>query len=88
VGFLIMAFLEASKLDLPTGGVSQLAWVIIGCLVTAIVSICAFARHWTNRLYNDLKECTQKRLEQEEEVLGLLKVLRLQMEQSRGGKIR
>lgn len=79
---------EVLKVEPPSGGVSPLSWAIIGALAAALVAVCAFAKHWVDRLYDDLKECNSKRLDQEEEVLGLLKVLRLQMEGSRGGKQR
>ena len=72
----------------PAGGVSPLAWVIIGALVVALLAVCSFSKYWTSMLYKDLKECNEKRLDSEEDVLGVLKVLRLQMEQSKGGKQR
>jgi len=72
----------------PDGGVSPLAWAIIGALVTALVAVSLFAKYWTDRLYSDLKECNEKKAASEEDVLGVLKVLRLQMEQSKGGKQR
>lgn len=77
-----------AAVDPPSGGVSPLAWVIIGALATALVAVCLFAKGWVDRLYGDLKACQAARADQEEEVLGMLKVLRLQMERSRGGKER
>ena len=74
--------------DPPSGGVSPLSWAIIGALVTALVAISLFSKYWTDRIYSDLKECNAKRAASEEDVLGVLKVLRLQMEQSKGGKQR
>jgi hypothetical protein len=74
--------------DPPSGGVSPLAWVIIGALVVALLGICSFSKYWTDRLYKDLKECNEKKAASEEDVLGVLKVLRIQMEQSKGGKQR
>lgn len=76
----------------PDGGVSPLSWAIIAALATVIAS--AVPALWIrgnkmqDRMYADLKTCNEKKTEQEEEVLGLLKVLRLQMEQSRGGRPR
>jgi hypothetical protein len=72
----------------PAGGVSPLAWVIIGALVVALLGVCSFGKYWTDRMYKDLKECNEKRLDSEEDILGVLKVLRISMEQSRGGKAR
>lgn len=86
---LLLSFVGmASRVDPPSGGVSPLAWVIIGALVTALLAVIGFAKYWIDKLYADLKECNEKRANSEEEVLGLLKVLRLQMEQSKGGRPR
>lgn len=80
----------AAVIDPPSGGVSPLAWAIIGAL--ALVISVAIPALWNrgnkiqDRMYEDLKACNEKRAEQEEEILGLLKVLRLQMEQSKGGR--
>lgn len=82
--FLVVLAADAA----PEGGVSPLAWVIIGALVTALVAVSLFSKYWTDRLYSDLKECNEKKAASEEDVLGVLKVLRLQMEQSKGGKQR
>ncbi len=74
----------------PSGGISPLAWIIISSLAAAIGAVVPAL--WVrgnkiqDRMYEDLKECNQKRAEAEEELLGLLKVLRLQMEASKGGK--
>ena len=74
----------------PTGGVSPLSWAIIGALAAVIASVVPAlwirGNKIQDRMYSDLKECNEKKTEQEEEVLGLLKVLRLQMEQSKGGR--
>lgn len=76
----------------PDGGISPLAWTIIGALVIVISGVVPAlwrrGNKMQDRMYADLKECNEKRLEQEEEVLGLLKVLRIQMEESKGGKKR
>lgn len=76
--------------DPPGGGVSPLAWTIIGALVVVITI--AIPAIWNrgnkihDQLYADLKDCNEKRLKSEEDMLGMLKVVRIQMEQSRGGK--
>lgn len=83
---------EVSRLDPPSGGVSPLAWVIIGALATVIAGVVPAlwlrGNKLNDRMYADLKECNEKRLDQEEEVLGILKVLRVQMEDSKGGRKR
>lgn len=74
----------------PVGGVSPLAWVIIVAL--AVVIMGAVPTLWyrgnkiQDQMYEDLKACNEKRLQSEEDQLGLLKVLRVQMEHSKGGK--
>lgn len=87
---LFFVALDAVSANPPEGGVSPLAWVIIGTLATVVASVVPAlwlrGNKMQDRMYADLKDCNEKRAEQEEEVLGLLKVLRLQMEQSRGGK--
>ncbi len=90
---------EAVKSDPPSGGISALAWVIIGALTAVCASVIPALWHRGNKerdraermrekMYEDLKECNQKRADSEEEVLGLMKLLRLMMEQpkSKGGK--
>jgi hypothetical protein len=76
--------------DPPVGGVSPLAWVIIatlaGVCATAIPALWVRGNKIQDRMYEDLKVCNEKRAKTEEDVLGLMKVLRLQMEASRGGK--
>ncbi len=78
--------------DPPDGGVSPLAWVIIGALSTVIMAVVPAlwlrGNKLNDRMYADLKECNEKRLDQEEEILGVLKVLRLQMEGSKGDRKR
>ena len=74
----------------PSGGISPLAWVIIlalaGVIAAAIPALWVRGNKMQDKMYEDLKECNQKRAEAEEDLLGLLKVLRLQMEASKGGK--
>lgn len=86
------ALIGVTQVDPPSGGVSGLAWVIIlalcGVIAAVIPTLWVRGNKIQDRMYGDLKACNEKKTEQEEEVLGLLKVLRLQMEQSRGGKLR
>jgi hypothetical protein len=79
-----------AKVDPPSGGISPLAWVIISVLAgvcsTVIPVLWYRGIKIQDKLYDDLKACNEKRAQSEEDLLGLLKVLRLQMEQSRGGR--
>lgn len=83
-----MAMLAAG--DPPSGGISPLAWIIILALVGVIAAV--IPALWLrgnkiqDRMYEDLKICNEKRAKTEDDVLGLMKVLRLQMEASKGGK--
>ncbi len=76
----------------PAGGISALAWVII--VVMAGIGAAVIPALWyrgnkiQDQMYEDLKKCNEKRAQSEEDQLGLLKVLRLQMETSKGGKKR
>ncbi len=76
--------------DPPVGGISPLAWAIIlalaGVCATVIPALWVRGNKIQDRMYEDLKACNQKRAQSEEDMLGLMKVLRLQMEASRGGK--
>jgi len=87
--FLVAAIAASAP---PDGGVSPLAWVIISALAAVVAGVVPAlwirGNKMQDRMYADLKACNEKKTEQEEEVLGLLKVLRLQMEQSRGGRSR
>lgn len=83
--FLSMAFAVA-PVDPPAGGVSPLAWVLVTALATALVTVCTVALKRIDRMYDDLKACNAARADSEEDTLGLLKVLRTQMERSRGGR--
>jgi hypothetical protein len=79
-----------SPIDAPIGGISPLAWIIVSALVgvitVAVPALWYRGNKIQDKMYEDLKECNEKRARSEEDQLGLLKVLRLQMEQSRGGK--
>jgi hypothetical protein len=83
-------FLSLARVDPPAGGISPLAWSIIAVLAGAIAAVVPALWHRGNkiqdRMYEDLKACNEKRAQSEEDLLGLLKVLRIQMEASRGGK--
>jgi hypothetical protein len=84
---LSVSFAMAAVLaDPPAGGVSPLAWTIIVTLGTVLVTVTGAL--WRDRVktYDDLKACNREKVELEEEILGLLKVLRIQMEQSKGGR--
>ena len=76
--------------DPPAGGISPLAWVIILALVgvcgTVIPALWIRGNKLQDKMYEDLKLCNEKRAKTEEDILGLMKVLRMQMEVSRGGK--
>lgn len=76
----------------PAGDLSPLAWVIIVALVAVITIVIPALWYRGNkqydRVYGDLKACNDGRAAQEEEILGVLKVLRLGMERSKGGKPR
>lgn len=90
--------LMGMAVDPPTGGISPLAWAIIGAL--ALVCTTVIPALWVrgnsiqdrmqkrmdevqDKMYGDLKTCNEKKLELEDEVLDLMKLLRMQMEQSK-----
>ena len=87
---LSLSCMMAAAGDPPAGGISPLAWVIILALVAVIAGV--IPALWIrgnkiqDKMYEDLKVCNEKRAKTEDDVLGLMKVLRLQMEASRGGK--
>jgi hypothetical protein len=72
--------------DPPSGGVSNLAWVLVTSLVTALLAVCTVGLRWISKMYDDLKACNAARADADDDTLGLLKVLRTQMEKSRGGR--
>jgi uncharacterized protein YdgA (DUF945 family) len=80
---------EAMRVEPPAGGLSALAWVIIVALAGVCAAVVPALWYRGNKLqdkmYEDLKICNDKRAKTEEDVLGLMKVLRVQMEKSRGG---
>ncbi len=65
---------SAFQVEVPTGGVSPLAWAIIGALALAIAAVVPAL--WSrgnkiqDRMYEDLKTCNEKRAKTEEDVLG------------------
>lgn len=83
---MMVALLDAP----PSGGISPLAWAIIGSLATVCATVIPALWHRGNKIqdqmYEDLKTCNEKCAQSEEDQLGLLKVLRLQMEASKEGK--
>ena len=85
-----MSLMDVVNVDPPAGGLSALAWVIIlalcGVIAVAIPALWKRGNKIQDRMYEDLKACNEKRAQQEEEILGLLKVLRLSMEPQKGGK--
>lgn len=85
----LMAAVAAAG-DPPTGGISPLAWIIIvvlaGALGAVVPALWIRGNRIQDRMYEDLKICNEKRAKSEDDILGLMKVLRLQMEASRGGK--
>ncbi len=85
---LLLSVFNVKDIAPPTGSVSPLAWVIIGALSTALVSVCVFSKFWVNRLYEDLKECRARKVQEDDETVGLLKVLSSQLERSKihGGR--
>lgn len=85
---LLLAALSATNVDPPAGTFSQASWAIIVVLGATLMAVSGFAVKWLTKMYDDLKACNAARAAQEEDILGLLKVLRLQMEQSRGGRPR
>lgn len=90
VGFLTLAYSVTP--DPPAGGISPLSWIIIltlcGVIAAAIPALWIRGNKIQDKMYADLKECNEKRVKSEEDMLGLMKVLRLQMEHSKGGKPR
>lgn len=85
--FLAVCMLYAETTP-PSGGLSSLAWTLIVTLATALVTVTGALWKDRKQTYDDLKACNAKYAEQEEEILGLLKVLRVQMEKSKGGRPR
>lgn len=85
---LVISVLAATDVSPPSGGLSPLAWFLIVVLAGALATSCGVGLGWARKIYDDLKECNAARAAQEEDILGLLRVLRTQMEQSRGGRPR
>ena len=100
--FLSCVLFETVRVDPPTGGISPLAWTIIGALSLVCLTVIPALWHRGNKerdkaeeirekMYEDLKECNQKRADSEEEILGLMKLMSLMMEKSKpplkGGKL-
>lgn len=97
LSFLMLA---ADAADVPGGGLSPLAWAIIVALAGTLAAVAPAlwlrgnkmqdrAEQIRGQMYEDLKECNRKRNESEEEILDLMKLLRLMMDRPRppkGGK--
>ncbi len=87
---LSVSVVGAAAGDPPPGVISPIAWAIIltlvGVCATVIPALWVRGNKIQDRMYEDLKMCNEKRKQTEEDILGLMKVLRLQMESSRGGK--
>lgn len=83
LSFVVMAVAG----DPPAGGISPLAWAIIlalcGVIATVVPALWIRGNRIQDRMYADLKACNEKRNQSEEDQLGLLKVLRIQMEESK-----
>lgn len=83
---------DVSPVDPPAGFLSPVAWVIIltlcGVMAAVIPALWYRGNKIHDKMYDDLKACNEARAQSEEDVLGLMKVLRVNMEQSKGGKPR
>ena len=80
--------LAVAAVDPPSGGLSPLAWTIIIALSTVITVAIPALWAMNRQMYKDLKDCNDKCSKQDDDILGLLKVMRVSMEQSKGGKPR
>lgn len=78
MGVVVMAAVVS---DPPAGGISPLAWTII-CVLSGVVVVLARA---LAVVYKDLKAANERVNARDEEALGLFKVMRGQMERSKGG---
>lgn len=72
--------------DPPGGGLSPLAWTLISVLAGTLTTVTTVLWKDRSKVYDDLKACNATRAAAEEELLALLKVLRIQLESSKGGK--
>jgi hypothetical protein len=86
--FLSFMTFEVARIDPPNGGISPLAWTIIIALATVISATVPALWKMNRVMYRDLRQCNERSNKQEDEILGLLKVVRVQMEVSKGGKSR
>jgi hypothetical protein len=88
----VFLFLDAARVEPPAGGISPLAWVIVialaGVIAAAVPALWYRGNKIQDEMYKDLKACNEKNAQSEEDILGLMKVVRIQMEQSKGGKPR
>lgn len=81
-----LSLMMLARVDPPSGAISPLAWTIILCLATALGGAIPALWKQNRQMYRDLKDCNERSNQKEDEVLGLLKVVRVQMEVSKGGK--
>lgn len=82
MGMVLMLGVVVAKADPPAGGLSPLAWTIILALVAAL----GVVSRALAVVYKDLKEANKLVNQRDEEALGLFKVMRGQMERSKGGQ--
>jgi len=85
---LLSAVTEAARVDPPSGGLSPLAWTIIVALAAVIMGAIPALWKMNRQMYRDLKDCNERSNQKEDDLLGLLKVVRVSMESSKGGKPR
>jgi hypothetical protein len=85
---LILSCLNQVPEAPPAGALSPLAWIIIVAIASVVTTVVPALWYQNKKMYDDLKACNNKHIDREVEVVGLLKVLRLQMEKARGGKPR
>lgn len=82
---LLLSILSMADVEPPSGGISALAWVIILALCSTLVAVCTISLRWVTKLYEDLKSCNAAKAAEDEEILAMLRVARIQMERSRAG---
>jgi hypothetical protein len=86
MGLFLSLIGSVPAVDPPSGGISPLAWTIIVALSVTLTTVAGALWRDRSKVYDDLKACNAGRAESEEEILALLKVLRSQLDRSKGGK--